>query len=79
LRDRFGNSRGRQFGGVVLDPQSLADDIGVEGLEPGQRFQTMLEDHHLFVAVHALDLEDRFGVQLADRAAAHVSCTCVKP
>ncbi len=40
---------------------------------PGQPLQAVLEDRHLFVAVHALDLEDRLGVQLADGALGHLS------
>ena len=65
--------------GVVLDAEALADDVRVERLEPGQPLQPPLEDRHLLVAVHALDLEDRFGVQLADRAGASSfgSSTCV--
>ena len=66
LRHGFGDAGGRQLRRVVLDPQSLADDVGVERLEPGERLQPVLEDRDLLVAVHALDLEDRFGVQLAD-------------
>ena len=33
----------------------------------------MLEDGDLFMAVHALDLEDRLGVQFADRTSAIVA------
>ena len=54
--------------GVVLDTQPLADDVGVERFEPRQPLQPALEDRHLLVAVHALDPEDRLGVQLADGA-----------
>ena len=72
LSDSFRNSRGRQLRGVVLDAQALADDVGVEGFEPRQPLEAMLEDRHLFVAVHALDLEDRFGVQFADGALGHL-------
>ena len=35
--DRFGDTRGRQVGGVVLHTKALADDVGVERFEPGQR------------------------------------------
>ena len=34
-------------------------------LEPGERLQPPLEDHDLLVAVHALDPEHGFGVELA--------------
>ena len=64
LRDGFGDARRRQLRGVVLDAQPLADDVGVERLEAGQPLQAALEDRDFFVAVHALDAEDRFGVQL---------------
>ena len=80
LRDGFGNPRGRELGGVVLDPQALAHHVGVERLEPGERLETMLEDRDFLVAVHALDLEDRLGVQLANRTVEPFpgcSSTCV--
>ena len=35
---------------------------------PVSRFSRLLENRHLLVAVHALDLEGRFGVELADGA-----------
>ena len=46
--------------------EPLADHVGVERLEPGERLQPVLEDRDFLVAVHPLDLEDRFGVQLAN-------------
>ncbi len=67
----FGNPRGRQLRRVVLDPQPLADHVGVERFEPGERLQPMLEDRDFLVAVHPLDLEDRLGVQLANGTVSH--------
>ena len=58
----------RQLGGVVFDVQPLADDVGRHRLQAGERLQPALEDDHFLVAVHALDAEDRFRVQLARRA-----------
>ncbi len=72
LSDGLCNSRGGELGGVVLNAQALADDVGVEGLEPGQSLEAMLEDRHFFVAVHALDLEDRLSVQFANGALGHL-------
>ena len=72
LRDGFGDPGGRQLGGVVLDPEALADDVGVERFEAGERLQTLLEDRDFLVAVHALDLEDRLGVQFANWTISHV-------
>ena len=71
LRNGFSDPRGRQLRGVVLDPEALPDDVGVEGLEAGQRLQPVLEDRHLLVAVHSLDLEDRLGVQFANGTISH--------
>ena len=93
LRDGFRNAGRRQHRGVVLDPQTLRHHVGVERFEAGETLQRPLEDRHFFVAVHALDPEDRFGVDLTDLAAALItrlgadeprppasaalSCTCV--
>jgi hypothetical protein len=68
LRHGFGDRRRGQAGGVVLDAQPLADHVRVERLEAREALEPPLEDGHLLVAVHPLDLEGRFGVQLADRA-----------
>jgi hypothetical protein len=38
----------------------------MERFEPGEALQPPLEDRDLLVAVHALDLEDRLGVDLAN-------------
>ena len=45
-----------------------ADDVGAEGLEAGQVLEAALDQRDFLVAVEALDLEDRLGVDLADRA-----------
>ena len=66
LRDGFRDRSGRQLCRVVLDPESLPHHVGVERLEAREPFQPALEDRHFLVAVHALDLERRLGVQLAD-------------
>jgi hypothetical protein len=68
LSHRLGDPRRRQLRGVVLDPQLLADDVGVQRFEPGQRLQAVLEDRDLLVAIHALDTERRLGVQLTNGA-----------
>ena len=68
LADGIDHRGRRQPGGVVLHVQPLADEVGRHGLEPVQRLQPPLEDDHLLVAVHPLDAEDRFRVQLARRA-----------
>ena len=65
LADRVDHRRRRQLGGVVLDVQPLADEVGRHRLEPGQRLQPALEDDDLLVAVHPLDAEDGLGVELA--------------
>ena len=78
LRHRFRDEAGTELGGVVLDAEALAEHVRVERLEPRETLQSLLEDGDLLVAVHALDLEDRLGVQLADRAGRHLgSSTCV--
>ena len=59
---------GVSFAASYLTRSRCADDVGVERLEPGQPLQRALEDRHFLVAVHALDLEDRLGVDLADGA-----------
>ena len=56
--------------GVVLHVEPLPHQIGGEVLEAGQVLEAPLEDRDLFAAVHAFDLEGRFGVQLADGAGA---------
>ena len=80
-RHRFGDTRRRQNGGVVLHPKPLSHDVGVERFQAGQPLQRALEDRHLLVAVHALDLEHRLRVDLADGTlGGHrtpPSCTCV--
>ena len=55
------------FAASYLHVQALADEVGGDRLEAGKRLQPALEDDDLFVAVHALDAEHRFGVQLARR------------
>ena len=59
------------FAASYLMLQPLAEHVGVERLEPRQPLQAPLEDRHFLVAVHALDLEDRLGVELADGAGRH--------
>ena len=80
-RHRFGDTRRRQDGGVVLHTKALGHDVGVERFQPRQPLQRALENRHLLVAIHALDLEHRLRVNLADGAlGGHrvpPSCTCV--
>ena len=71
LRDGLGDARRGQLRRVVLNPKALANHVGVEHLEPGQRFQAVLEDRDLFMTVHPLDPEDRLGVQFANRTVSH--------
>ena len=66
------------FAASYLTLRRWPSDVRVERLEPGEPLQSLLEDGDFLVAVHALDLEDRLGVQLADRAGRHFgSSTCV--
>ena len=68
VADRI-HHRGRgQPGGVVFDMQPLVDEIGGHRFQAGQRLQATLEDRDLLAAVHALHAEDRFRVQLTNRA-----------
>ena len=68
LRDRLDDRRRRQLRGVVPHAQPLPDEVGHDVLEPGQRFQPALENRDFLAAIHAVDLEDRLGVDLADGA-----------
>ncbi len=81
LCDGFCDVGGRQLRGVILDGEALADDVRGQRLEPGQLGEAAFEDGHLFVTVHAFDLEHGLGVQFADSADGrrHRSCssTCV--
>ncbi len=86
--DGVGDRGGRELRRVVLDVQPLGHHVRGEGLDARQRLEAALDERHLFAAVHALDLERRFGVQLADRAGGHgysrgrprpLSCTCSSP
>ena len=83
LRDGLGDGGGAQPGGVVLHAQALAEHVGVERFEAGQVAETPLEDGDFLVTVHPLDLEDRLGVDLADRAGCRAhrrsSVTCRRP
>ena len=71
-RHGFRNDRSRQLGGIVLDAQPLPHHVGIERLEAGEALQAALEDRDLLVAVHALDLENRLRVQLADATGGHM-------
>ena len=53
---------------VVFHVEPLTDDVGRDGFETRERLETALEDDDLLVAVHPLDAEYRFGVQLAGGA-----------
>src|SRR2546427_10843719 len=55
-----------QLRGVVLHVQPLADHVHGERLEADEVLEAPLEHRNFFAAVHALDLEGRLGVQLAD-------------
>src|SRR5262249_7374882 len=68
LRDRFRNGHRGQLRRVVIDVHALPENVGVQRLEPRELLQTFFEDRHFLVAVHALDLERRLGVELADLA-----------
>ena len=76
LRDRLDDRRRRQLRGVVAHAQPLADEVGHEVLEPRQRLQPALEDRDLLAAIHAVDLEDRLGVDFADGAGDLLICQC---
>jgi hypothetical protein len=71
LRHGFRNPRRRQLGRVVLHPEPLPDDVGLQGLEAVEPFEALLEQPHLAGAAQPFDLEDRFGVQLTDGAGRH--------
>jgi hypothetical protein len=86
--DGVGDHRCREAGGVVLHVQPLPDHVGGKILEADQVLEAALEQRDLLAAVHPLDLEGRFGVQLADGADRHQarlardsarSCTCSRP
>ena len=70
-RNGFRDARRRQLRRVVLHAQTLTHDIGVNRFQAGQPCKAPLENRHLFVAVHSLDLEDRLGVQLTDATSSH--------
>ena len=42
------------------------EDIGVDRLHARELLQALFENGHFFVAVHPLDPEDRFGMDLTD-------------
>ena len=70
LADRVHHVGRGQLCRVILDVQALADHVGGHRLETGQRLQPPLQDDDFLVAVHALDAEHRFRVELA-RGAGH--------
>ena len=59
---------------VVLHVKPLPHEIRGDRLEAHERLQASLENDHLLVAVHPLDAEDRFRVQLADGAGDGIGC-----
>jgi hypothetical protein len=78
LRHGFRDVARRQPRGVVLHTHPLREHVGVQRLETVEPPEPALQNRHLFVAVHALDLEDRLGVDLADftrRRARHQALT----
>jgi hypothetical protein len=66
--DRADNGAGGQTGGVVLHAQPARNHIRAERLEASQMLESTLDECHFLVAVQALDLENRLGVDLADGA-----------
>ena len=79
--DRIGDRRRRQPGGVVFHVEPLPHQVGRKTLQPRQVPEPALEHGDFLTTVHALDLEGRFGVQLADGAGGghRRSCTCSSP
>ncbi len=77
LRHRLDNRSRRQLRGVVSHAQPLPDEVGHDVLEPRQRFQPALEDRDFLAAIHAVDLEDRLGVDFANGARDLLICQCL--
>ena len=77
--DGVGDRRRRQLRGVVLHVQALAHEVGGEVLEARQVLEPPLDERHFLAAVHALDLEGRLGVQLADGAGRHALAAAAPP
>ena len=75
--DRADDRAGRQPRRVVFHAQAARHHVGAEGLEACQVLEPALDERNFLVAVEALDLEDRLGVNLAHGAGgwgpAHVS------
>jgi hypothetical protein len=71
LGDGLNDGIGGELCRVIAHAETLANDIGHQVLEPWQACQPTLEDRHLFTAIHAIDLEDRLRMNLANGALLH--------